>query len=735
MSACDECGDLFMLESELESHIQTVHAAPEGVERSTSSPERPRVDPSKPVTKERALELLREGIGPSAEFRPQQWEAIDRLANNKERLLIVERTGWGKSTVYFITTRLLRDRGAGPTLIVSPLLALMRDQIKNAEEQFGLEAITINSSNTAEWERAKQAVLGGTCDVLLISPERFANREFRTTVLNEMTQGFGMLVVDEAHCISNWGHDFRPDYRRMKRIVERLPENVPVAATTATANDRVVEDVTTQLPDLSAIRGSLVRDSLSIQTIDLGSRERRLAWLAENVPKTTGSGIIYCLTTRDVEQVAEWLAGQGLSVLPYHGSLGQQVRIEREQKLLANQVDALVATNALGMGFDKPDLGVVIHFQRPPNLIRYYQEIGRAGRDLEEATAILLSGEDDDAIARYFIETAFPPAEVFEKVLSAISQSQEPMRDRAILREADVRYGQVSKCTDILQVEGAIKRQDSGYSRTANPWNYDGQRFQQVTAARWAELERIQEFTETEDCLTQFVDDALDGDLGKPCGQCANCTGEGLPTEIQDQQLLRDAVRYYQKGDGFEISPRKQQHVRGGTRTRIPEEERIESGRALAIWDQPGWGSKVKDGKYEKGRFDDELVEAAERFIREEWEPSPDPAWIAAVPSTTNDGLVADFATRLGRRLDIPFVNCLEKVKRTQQQKELNNSYQKCWNVQGAFDADITVLSADVLLVDDVVGSRWTLTEAGRMLRTAGSDRVYPFALAMRRGG
>jgi ATP-dependent DNA helicase RecQ len=732
---CQECGETFESESHLQQHTPDNTEVEHATRNSDSNSGDASSESSPQITRDQAQKLLKKSIGPDAEFRPQQWEAISRLLNGKERLLIVQRTGWGKSTVYFIATRLLREQSAGPTLIISPLLSLMRNQISNAEQHLNLNAITINSNNEEEWDEAKQAVIDGTCDLLLISPERLANPEFRKDVLNEMEQGFGMLVVDEAHCISDWGHDFRPDYRRIKRIVKRLPDNIPVAATTATANDRVVEDVTTQLPDLEPIRGALVRDSLKIQTIELGSRERRLAWLAENVTETPVSGIIYCLTTDEVEHVADWLTDRGLDVLPYHGQLDNETRREHEQKLLDNEVDALIATNALGMGFDKPDLGFVIHFQRPPNLIRYYQEIGRAGRDLDEAYAILLSGEGDDDIAEYFIESAFPAPEDFESVLSAIETSDEPLYRRAIPRRTDISWRRMNKCLDILQVEGAISREDEGYVRTANPWSYDYERFEQVTERRWEELERIKEFVTTDECLTQFVDDELDGDLDEPCGQCANCDGNFLPTAVQNEDLIHEAVEHYQSEGWNVIEPRKQRHRQGGGRDQIPETVRPEPGRSLCIWGDPGWGTEVREGKYEHRRFADNLVEAAAAFIREEWNPSPEPKWIAAVPSTSTEGVVTDFARRLAEQLGIPLIDCIKKVENTRPQKDMENSYQKCWNVEAAFDTTDQVRRGAVLLVDDVVASRWTLTETAKELRLAGSGPVYPFALAERRGG
>ncbi len=732
---CEECGKTFESESSLQQHTHGSKEAKRARRNSDPNPGNASSESSQGVTRDQAQKLLRRSIGPGAEFRPQQWEAINRLVNEKERLLIVQRTGWGKSTVYFIATRLFRDQGAGPTLIISPLLSLIRNQISNAEQHLNLNAITINSNNQEKWDEAKQAVIDNACDLLLISPERLANPEFRKDVLNEMEQGFGMLVVDEAHCISDWGHDFRPDYRRIKRIIKRLPDNVPVAATTATANDRVIQDITTQLPDLEPIRGTLVRDSLKIQTIELGSLERRLAWLAENVTTTPVSGIIYCLTTNEVEHVAEWLTDRDLNVLPYHGRLDDEARREREQKLLDNEVDALVSTNALGMGFDKPDLGFVIHFQRPPNLIRYYQEIGRAGRDLDEAYAILLSGEEDDEIAEYFIETAFPTPKDFKSVLSTIEASDEPLYRQAILRKTDISWQRMNKCLDILQVEGAVSRENDGYVRTANSWRYDYERFEQVTERRWKELERIKEFVVTDECLTQFVDDELDGDLDQPCGQCANCDGDFLSTTVQNEELIHEAIEHYQSKGWNVIEPRKQRYRQDSSRDWIPEAERPEPGRTLSIWDDPGWGTEVRKGKYEHGHFDENLVEAAAAFIRQEWNPSPEPKWIAAVPSTSTEGVVTDFARRLADQLGIPFIDCIKKVENTHPQKDMANSYQKCWNVEGAFDTTDQVPHEAVLLVDDVVASKWTLTETAKELRLAGSGPVYPFALAERRGG
>src|SRR6185369_721185 len=372
----------------------------------------------------RARSLLDQMLGPSAGFREGQWQAIEAIVRQRSRVLVVQRTGWGKSLVYFLATKLLREQNAGPTILVSPLLSLMRNQI-DAATRIGIRAFTINSSNRAEWDAAESALAHDICDILLISPERLANERFMKSVLPGMSGRAGLFVVDEVHCISDWGHDFRPDYRRIVRVIESLPAGIPVLGTTATANDRVVADVQQQLgPGLVVLRGSLARTSLRLQNIVLSSQAERLAWLAENIQKFKGSGVIYCLTVADVERVSNWLKSQGISADAYHA--GDNAKMDREaleKALLGNELKALVATVALGMGFDKPDLAFVIHFQRPGSVVHYYQQVGRAGRAVDRAYGILLSGREDDDIQDYFIESAFPSPEAVMSILDALAAS------------------------------------------------------------------------------------------------------------------------------------------------------------------------------------------------------------------------------------------------------------------------------------------------------------------------
>jgi ATP-dependent DNA helicase RecQ len=281
-------------------------------------------------------------------------------------VLVVQRTGWGKSAVYFLTTHLLRSEGLGPTLLISPLLALMRNQI-DAAERLGLRCQTVNSASNTTVRELEGALQRDEVDLLVISPERLANPEFADTIVPLVGRRPGLIVIDEVHCISDWGHDFRPDYRRIGRIVDGLAgSSVPVLGCTATANDRVVQDVAVQLgAELTTFRGPLRRDGLALSTLRLDRQAERLAWLAEVLPEMDGSGIVYCLTVRDVQNVADWLRSQGIEAEAYFGSLGDDARLEAERRLQANEIKVLVATTALGMGYDKPDLGFVVHFQSP----------------------------------------------------------------------------------------------------------------------------------------------------------------------------------------------------------------------------------------------------------------------------------------------------------------------------------------------------------------------------------
>ena len=677
--------------------------------------------------------LLRQMLGPQAQFREGQWQAIDAIVRRRTRVLVVQRTGWGKSLVYFLSTRLLREQGAGPTILVSPLLSLMRNQIE-AASRIGIRAFTINSANRAEWDAAENALAVDSCDILLISPERLGNERFMRSVLPGVSGRAGLFVVDEVHCISDWGHDFRPDYRRIIRVMKSLPAGIPVLGTTATANDRVVADVQQQLgPELVVLRGPLARASLRLQNIVLSTQAERLAWLAENIAKFKGSGVIYCLTVADVERVTNWLKSQGVNAEAYHaGDAAKMDREALEKALLGNELKALVATVALGMGFDKPDLAFVIHFQRPGSVVAYYQQVGRAGRAVDRAYGILLSGSEDDDIQDYFIESAFPSLETMTSILDAVGAS-EGLSINELLVRVNVSRAMADRALKLLEIDGAIEiRFDKKvlYSRSPNPWQPDLERANRITALRRAELAQMQKYVSHRGCLMEFLARALDDPDAKSCGVCANCQGKGFRAEAS-AELVKQAAEFLGRVD-IVLEPRKRWPLDMvlSENSVIPAELRNAPGRALCYYGDAGWGRLVREGKYERGEFDDQMVDASASLIRERWKPEPFPEWVTAIPSRRHPGLVYDFAARLAISLGIPFVAALVRIAEAAEQKLMANSSMQARNVAGTLDTIEQVPAGAVLLIDDIVDSGWTLTLGGWLLRNKGSGVVHPFTLA-----
>ncbi|MDT8424210.1 MAG: RecQ family ATP-dependent DNA helicase [Desulfuromonadales bacterium] len=692
----------------------------------------------------RALELLRRALNNTqAVFRDGQWQSIQGLLERK-RILVVQRTGWGKSVVYFLATRLLRDQGAGPTLLISPLLSLMRNQLE-AAERIGITARTINSSNTDDWDRVKEDLQQDRVDLLLISPERLANDAFRQDVLADIANRVGLFVVDEAHCISDWGHDFRPDYRRITRVLQALPPNVPVVATTATANDRVVADVISQLGDNIVLsRGPLTRESLKLQNINMPSPAARMAWLAETIPTLPGSGIIYTLTQRDAERLTELLQINQIKAKAYHAGIpnnedGTSAREAMEQQLLNNEIKVLVATVALGMGFDKPDLGFVIHFQRPASVVHYYQQVGRAGRAVDEAFGVLLCGEEDDHIADFFIRSAFPPQDHVSAILGALDQT-DGLSIPAMQRELNLRQGQIEKTLKFLTVESPspVTKIGSKWHVTAAAATYrvNQDYVDAIIAIRREEQAQMQAYMTHQGCLMQFLAQALDDPNPQACGRCKNCNPDLLLSEGYNDALANRAALFL-KRSYQPIDPRKKwpaanifaHYPFGGSN--IPAELQAAEGRALSLWRDAGWGQLVASGKHETDHFADELVTACAEMIAQ-WQPDPAPKWVTCIPSQRHPNLVPDFARRLAEALHLKFVPCIEKVRDNQQQKFMENSYQQAKNLDGAFQVNLEPKAwSPCLLVDDMVDSRWTFTVAAALLRQAGVAAVHPLALAL----
>ena len=690
----------------------------------------------------RAHELLRELAGPEAEFREHQLEAVRDLVADRARVLCVQRTGWGKSAVYFLATALLRERGAGPALIVSPLLALMRNQIA-AAERLGISALTINSTNRDEWDEVRALLADDAVDLLLISPERLNNPRFRQDMLPLFAERVGLVVVDEAHCISDWGHDFRPDYRRLRDMLAALPEGVPVLGTTATANDRVVDDVEEQLGGaVKTYRGELGRSSLRFEVVELPGQADRLAWLATWLEQLPGSGIVYTLTKRDADVVAEWLNTRGIAAEAYSGEIESERRIAVEDRLLTNELKCVVATSALGMGYDKPDLGFVVHYQAPGSVIAYYQQVGRAGRAIDRAEVVLLRGAEDRRIQDFFIEQAFPRRELVDRVLARIEAAGEDGASTPELTaEVNLGRGRIEAMLKVLDVEGAVARAGSRWVPAGGDWSYDAERYARITDLRRQEQRAMAAFGADGRCLMRVLREQLDDPAAEDCGICAVCAGPKFAGTL-DPALVREAALLL-RSRPLVIDVKKMAPDETGAMKKLPEDVRAEEGRALARLGDGGWHPEIQAGLRE-GRFSDELVTAAADLVRA-WAIPAD--WITAVPARrpvagaageasplcdagAAQDLVSDFAARLAAALGKPFAPALERAQDRPPQREMANSAQQVANVRGAFRVAGELPPGACLLVDDVRFSGWTLAMTAGQLRRRGAPAVFPLALA-----
>ena len=676
---------------------------------------------------------LRALAGEQAVLREDQWTAIDALVTGRRRALVVQRTGWGKSAVYFVATLLLRRAGAGPTVIVSPLLALMRNQVA-AAERAGIRAATVNSSNVTEWAEQYAAVERGEVDVLLVSPERLNNPGFRDEVLPRLAKTAGLVVVDEAHCISDWGHDFRPDYRRIRTLLAELPAGTPVLATTATANARVVLDVADQLgAGTLVLRGSLDRTSLHLGVLELPTAAHRLAWLSDHLPTLPGSGIVYALTVAATDEVASFLRGRGITAAAYSGQTEDAERRAAEEDLLANRIKVLVATSALGMGFDKPDLGFVIHLGAPASPIAYYQQVGRAGRGVDRAQVVLLPGAEDEAIWRYFASLGFPTEEQVRRTLAALKAAKSPQSTAALEAKVDLRRTRLETMLKVLDVDGAVKRVAGGWTATGAGWAYDADRYARVAVARTAEQQAMRDYVKTRGCRMEFLRRQLDDPEAAPCGRCDNCTGQMLNANVNDSTLT--AARDRLDKPGVELPPKKLWPT-GMAALGVPLTGKIktpsEVGRAVGRLSDVGWGTRLRPlfaGPDED--VPDDVVKAVVAVLAA-WGWTERPTGIVFVPSRSRPRLVGSLAARIGSIGRLPVIGALERVRDEPPASGRSNSAQRLRQIHGAFSAaGLKLPKGPLLLLDDRTDSGWTLAEAARVLREAGSGPVLPLVLAL----
>jgi len=685
-------------------------------------------------TRTDAQALLEQLAGPGAELRDDQWVAIEALVVQGRRALVVQRTGWGKSAVYFIAAKLLRAAGRGPTVIVSPLLALMRNQVA-AAERAGVRAATINSSNVTEWDDVHQRVASGDLDVLLVSPERLNNPDFRDAVLPALAADAGLVVVDEAHCVSDWGHDFRPDYRRIRTLIGELGSGIPVLATTATANDRVVQDVAAQLGvgggDTLVLRGGLDRESLRLSVVHAGGPAQRAAWLAAHLDSLPGSGIVYTLTVSQAHDIAALLREQGHTVASYTGSTETAEREQLEADLLGNRVKALIATSALGMGFDKPDLGFVVHLGAPSSPIAYYQQVGRAGRATSSAEVILLPGKEDADIWRYFASVAFPSEALVRKVIGEL----EP--DRALSTAAleplvDLNRSRLEMVLKVLDVDGAVRRVKGGWISTGQPWSYDEERYRNLDAARQREQQAMLDYQSTTECRMVFLRSQLDDPEldGQGCGRCDNCAGARYTADVDVEAA--SAVRDQLMRPGVEIAPRKQWPTGLGS-LGIGLSGRIsggaEPGRVIGRLTDLGWGARLRqllDGP--DGEVPDAVVQAAVAVLKA-WNWKERPVAVMGLDSERHPLLIGSLVTRLAELGRLQNLGTLYYRPQRRPVTAANSAYRVAALVD-SWEAPTLDVSGPVLLVDDLVDTGWTMTMATQVLRSAGAPAVLPFAMA-----
>lgn len=706
-------------------------------------------------TRAAALAALRELVGrPDADFHDGQFEAIEALVGGRRRALVVQRTGWGKSAVYFVATALLRRQGAGPTVLVSPLLALMRDQIA-AAERAGVRAVAINSTNVHEWSEVLGKLDRDEVDVLLVSPERLNNPAFREQQLPALVRRIGMLVVDEAHCISDWGHDFRPDYRRLRDLIEQMPAEVPVLATTATANSRVVADVAEQLgagaagTDAAAgatsggdaapvltIRGPLARTSLRLGVLRLRDSASRLAWLLSHLDDLPGSGIIYTLTVAAAVDTARLLREHGHDVRAYTGQTDTDERAESEGMLRRNEVKALVATSALGMGFDKPDLGFVLHLGAPSSPVAYYQQVGRAGRASESADVLLLPGVEDRDIWHYFATASMPDRERAERVIAALGD--QPISTPALEAMVDIRRTPLELLLKVLDVDGAVRRVQGGWVATGEPWSYDAERYERIAGERRAEQQHMIDYEQTDGCRMEFLQRSLDDDTAAPCGRCDNCAGVWFPSEI-GQSATTQAAQSLDRV-GVPIEPRRAWPT-GADRLDVPVKGRIApgeqagEGRALARLTDLGWGGTLRE-LFAAGAPDAEVTpQVLGGCVRvlAEWGWTERPVAVVAMPSRSHPLLVDSLARGISDIGRLPYLGALDPVNGGPSGQPGGNSVFRLAGLWERFSAQaLDIPAGPVLLVDDMADSRWTLAVAARTLRQAGATDVLPFVLALR---
>ena len=676
--------------------------------------------------------------GPGAVVRPDQLDAVRVLVCERRRALVVQATGWGKSAVYWIAARAVRDAGAGPVLVVSPLLALMRDQVA-AASRAGLRAVTLNSSNVDDWSALERDLAAGTVDVVLVSPERLASPRFVEEVLDPLLGSLGLLVIDEAHCISSWGHDFRPDYQRIAALLLANPA-LPVLATTATANARVTADIADQLGEGTFVqRGELARTSLRLSVLPGLSPIERYAWVADALGQLEGSGIVYVLTVAEATRLSGFLSSRGFAVAEYSGQLDPAERGRVEDALRRNELKAVVATSALGMGYDKPDLAFCLHVGSPGSPVDYYQQVGRAGRALDEAVVTLLPGTGDERLWEWFATASVPDPTEANAVLGVLQSARAPMSVIGIETATGVRRSRVELLVKVLAVDGAVTRSTEGWSVSGVPWRYDDDKYAALIAARRSEADLMRAYASASTCLETLLRRALDDlvEASASCGRCSVCIGTlpaSLPLAPSRESV--EAAAAFLRGLDTVIAPRKLWPSGLTSRSgRISQGLAIAEGRALAFADDPAWPEVGHLLAESGGDVDvpDWILQGLTSVLarwRSTWPGRP--ISVAAVPSTRRPRFNASLAQGLAAIGQISVIEPFE-ISGSRADPGLSPAARaRTVESRLRLRTDAIVPNGPILLVDDTYRTGWTLTIGGALLREAGATAVLPLVMHQR---
>ena len=673
-------------------------------------------------------QVLAAMAGPAARPREDQTAAVAALVEQQARVLVVQATGWGKSAVYWGATSALRAQGRGPTLIVSPLLALMRDQVA-AAAQAGLRAATVNSTNVEAWDEVFDDIAGNRLDVLLVSPERLGNAGFARR-LPGLLASAGLVVIDEAHCISDWGFDFRPDYQRLAKTLLGIAASTPVLATTATANSRVTLDIARQLgPHALTFRGSLARSSLRLAVVPGLKALERYAWVGDALASFAGSGIVYALTVAETERLAGFLRACGFEVAAYHGGLETTERQRIEDALRANSLKAVVATSALGMGYDKPDLAFCIHVGSPASPVAYYQQVGRAGRALDEAVAVLLPAETDDQIWAYFATAGVPDEQRVGKILDALAQGAQTLV--ALENSTTLRRGRLEGLLKILAVEEVVKREGSAWALTGTPWHFDAERWQALALVREREAGLMRAFAAGQGCLMRFLQQALDDPAPSDCGRCSVCTGRlPGPGAVPSAQRV-EAARVFARGQDVRIEARKLWPTGGARAGRKGRINGCSEGRALAFADDPGWADLLQPLFAGPDAPAPAAVLEGLTAVLGRWRPSwgARPVAVVPMPSAAHAELVQSVAAHLAAVGRLPLLDALRLVGPTPGAEMASAAKVALLNKALVLQPGLAVPAGPLLLVDARYRSGWTMTVAAALLREAGATAVLPLVL------